>query len=327
MTGDTPICSWPKESVGLRANLLRRRLPSPRAAWRGVLTALLGVWLWGAGAPTAFARHPGVERQASLATGRLLVAARAMGDPRFAKTVVLIVDHDQDGTLGLVLNRRSEVRLGELVSGLAAQDGVGHRVYAGGPVGMDQILFLVRHPTQPEHAVRVIAGLYASGALHTLEAMLAAGKARNELHVYLGSAGWIPGQLAGEVARGDWHVAPGTLQDVFAEYPEALWTRRIQAFEPEGLQARAPDLRHGSHRLVVSAQPASQVIGIVTGQTRFRGAAGEIGIDPAVTQVGHQVVTGRGGARAPSRTIADPLVDRRVIAEQGDRSLGESQPP
>lgn len=250
----------------------------------GVLIPLLGLWLWWGMPAAAASRH--ADPRPALATGMLLVAARDMGDPRFAKTVVLIVDHDQGGTLGLVLNRRSEVRLGELVSELAGQDGVGHRVYAGGPVGMDQILFLVRHPTQPDHAVRVMADVYVSGALRTLEVMLAAGKTPQELHAYLGSAGWLPGQLAAEVERGDWHVAPGTVQDVFAEYPQALWARRIQAFEPEGLQARgrlpvpAPEstprcavvwpaafglrrLAGDSQPLVATVQPASQVIGIV----------------------------------------------------------------
>lgn len=211
-------------------------------AWRGALLAILLMLCGGFGGtrPASAGGISSAVEQASLSNGMVLVAARNMADPRFVKTVVLLVDHnDGGGSLGLILNRRSTVLLGDLVSSLAEKDTMGHPVYAGGPVGMDQVLFLVRHPRRPDRALKIMRDLYASGELQSLEAMLAEHKPRNRLHVYLGYAGWSPRQLAGEVERGDWHVAPGTLDDVFTDRPEVLWSRRIQSFEPEGLRVEA----------------------------------------------------------------------------------------
>lgn len=184
-------------------------------------------------------RREGAPRVASpeLERGMLLIARRGMPDPRFKRTVILLADHHAQGSLGLILNRRSEVAPGRLVPELLSYDLPGHRIYIGGPVHFDQLLFLFRHPSFPGEASAVMGDVYLGGSLPMLKRMLAAGTGEDRLRLYLGYAGWASGQLVGELKRGDWFVHPADPREVFAPSPGDLWHRWIQRFDPDGLQA------------------------------------------------------------------------------------------
>lgn len=159
------------------------------------------------------------------AQGRLLVATPQLQDPNFVEAVILIIAHDEEGTLGLIINRPSEVRPGELfpdLAGAAAYDG---RLYLGGPVARTNALALIRAERRPPpEAERVFDGIYASGSISVL-ADNPGGEAR--VRLYLGHAGWAPGQLEAEIDWGSWRVLPGEADLVFATAPEELWGRLI----------------------------------------------------------------------------------------------------
>lgn len=164
---------------------------------------------------------------ARLAKGKFLVASRTLQDPNFAETVILLVDYDRDGALGVVVNRPTDVALVEAlpeIGELRRRDDV---IYLGGPVARDRMLLLVRTRQQPPQSLRVFDRVFASGSLDALRKSMARGDA---IRAYAGYTGWGPGQLDREVTRGDWFIGPADSNAVFAERPAALWNTLIERY-------------------------------------------------------------------------------------------------
>jgi putative transcriptional regulator len=169
------------------------------------------------------------------AKGVFLVAARDIGDPRFHNAVVLLVKHDGDGTVGLIVNKPTRISLAEAVPDLAGVQRTDQLVFFGGPVQMDVMIFLVHSTTPVADADEVKDDMYVGGERTTLEQLLAGDRSQRPLRVFAGYAGWAPGQLDMELARGDWHVLPADAATVFDKDPEAIWEELIDREEPEGL--------------------------------------------------------------------------------------------
>src|SRR5690349_12745353 len=108
-------------------------------------------------------------RPKDIATGKLLVASRDLGDPNFAQTVVLLVRLDEDGVVGLVLNRRTKVTVAEALEDLKSAKGRPDVMYMGGPVGRSAILALGRSKAQPGDAGRVFGDVYLINSAELLE--------------------------------------------------------------------------------------------------------------------------------------------------------------
>jgi putative transcriptional regulator len=160
--------------------------------------------------------------------GRLLVATPLLGDPNFRRTVVLIVDHDEDeGTLGVVLNRPTEIPVGQVLApwtDLATDPDV---VFKGGPVSPNSALGIAMVPgTDEPVGWRALEGAPAVARLGLVDLdappdLLAA--AVKGFRIYAGYAGWGPGQLQGEIDEGAWYVLRAEPADAFGEDPGALW--------------------------------------------------------------------------------------------------------
>lgn len=170
-------------------------------------------------------------RPADLAAGKLLVASRDLPDPNFAKTVVLLVDYDEEGVLGLILNRRSKVPISRVLDEVAGAKGRTDPVYAGGPVGRAGVLALVRSRRPPGDARRVLGDVFLASSREALEKTLASEAESDTLHVYLGYSGWTKAQLEHELDLGAWYVFQGSVRAVFDADPESLWERLIRETE------------------------------------------------------------------------------------------------
>jgi putative transcriptional regulator len=180
-----------------------------------------------------------VDPQPSLtptpARGMFLVARRGLPDPNFSGTVVLLIHHDAAGTLGVVVNRRTSMTLGELAPYLDGVDDVAHAVFVGGPVALERLVFLARGAGDQGAGKPVIEGVYFSADRTVLEDLLRSATPQRALRVYVGHAGWAAGQLAYELERGDWHLAEGDAEAVFDAAPEEVWRSLIRRFEPGGI--------------------------------------------------------------------------------------------
>jgi putative transcriptional regulator len=159
--------------------------------------------------------------------GIFLVAKPGMADPRFQRSVVLVLAHSDKGTLGLIINRSTDVPLSRVLPDLQAPDAERHALFFGGPVGMDILIFLVRSGAPPEHARHVMTDVYFSVDRETLEQLLTKHKARSELRLYIGHSGWGPGQLAAEIARGDWLLTRADSATVFEKDLQTIWPQLI----------------------------------------------------------------------------------------------------
>jgi putative transcriptional regulator len=171
-----------------------------------------------------------------LAVGKVLVAARDLPDPVFAKSVILLVHYDKTGGLGLMVNHRTRLPISQALSQL--KDAAGHSdpVFAGGPVEMNTVFALLRAPAKPDGAVTVLEHTYFISTKTTLAKALQKSSNSSDLRIYLGYCGWAPQQLETEVSEGRWYIFDGSEALAFDAKPETLWTRLIA--KTEGLLAQ-----------------------------------------------------------------------------------------
>ncbi len=162
---------------------------------------------------------------AAVAPGSLLVAAPGLLDPNFRRTVVYVIEHRDRGSLGVVLNRPSEVAVRDVLPSWAPLSAKPSAVFVGGPVENETALCLAAvRPGHDPSAVDGLVSVLGPVALVDLDGDPNALAARlRGLRVFAGYAGWDGGQLAGEVARGDWIVAPALPDDVLTRRDTGLW--------------------------------------------------------------------------------------------------------
>lgn len=211
---------------------MRAGRPARRAA--AGLFALVG-WLAVAGSATA--QEPdGPARAVDGLAGRLLVASERMDDPNFAQTVIYMIEHDREGALGLVVNRPlGEMPVTDLMAPMGRDPDAGAavlRVYQGGPVSPGQGFFLHSRDVMLESSVALGDEIAVTGD-PALLALLAEGRRPRRLLFALGYAGWGPGQLESERARGAWYDIPGDPALIFAADPAQTWSRALALREVE----------------------------------------------------------------------------------------------
>ena len=152
--------------------------------------------------------------------GHLLIAGPRLLDPNFWRTVVLVGEHTEEGALGVVLNRSSETTVDEALPELALLAEEMGTVHVGGPVQPSAVVVLadfVEADDAESLVVESVGFLPAEIEPDTL------GELRRA-RVYVGYAGWGPGQLDGELEDGSWIVEPARSDDVFTDDPEGLWS-------------------------------------------------------------------------------------------------------
>ena len=184
----------------------------------------------------------------NLAVGKLLVASRDLADPNFAHTVVLIARFDDDGVVGLVLNRRTDVPISRVLEGLKAAKDRSDRVYLGGPVERPSVVALLQSHAKPEGAEHVFGGTYLIVSKTLFEQTISTRPDPAVFHVYLGYAGWAKDQLRMEVTMGAWFIFPADTETVFSTDPDSLWPQMIRKTElkvAQGGSESPPSSRRG----------------------------------------------------------------------------------
>ncbi len=178
------------------------------------------------GAPEVPAR-----RYAELAGGRLLIATRQLTGPFFAQSVVLLLDYDSDGAVGLVLNHPTNVPLPELLPEVSKLGDRRDPVFLGGPVDARRMVFLVRADAPPADSRHVVADVHATGSAEVLRGVIENDTPADRFRAYVGYAGWASGQLDAEVARGDWYIEEAAPSVIFDDSVGDLWRRLVAGHE------------------------------------------------------------------------------------------------
>lgn len=173
--------------------------------------------------------------QKSLRVGRLLVASPLLPDPNFDRTVVLVIAYGDEGALGLVLNRPSQMKVAEPLprwQHLAAEPAV---LFLGGPVQHQAVICLARHIDPGQTAGQPGPYRLVTPGVGTLDLdgdpSEVSGRV-SRIRMFAGYAGWSPGQLEGEIEAGAWWIVDARPDDPFSEDPEQLWKAVLRRQRP-----------------------------------------------------------------------------------------------
>jgi len=170
--------------------------------------------------------------------GQLLIAGATLPDPNFARTVVLVCEHGEEGALGLVLNRPGTLAVSEGAPDLRILAGDGATIDAGGPVQTNALLVLGEFEDISLSGMPVIGNVGLMGDQSSIDDLV---HVTGRVRVFAGYAGWGPGQLDAELERDDWFVAPAGIDDVFDTDADELWRRVLE--------------RKGGHFALVARMP------------------------------------------------------------------------
>ena len=159
----------------------------------------------------------------SVAKGVLLVASPSLEDPNFRQAVVLVVEHGPGGTVGLILNRSTNVLLSKALPDIAVLKGTSYRLFAGGPVEPTRFLLLFRLKEPPADARSVFDGVYMGRTPGVLERIITQAKPTETFRAFAGFAAWAPRQLEAEMLLGVWGILPPVSFSIFDTDPATFW--------------------------------------------------------------------------------------------------------
>jgi putative transcriptional regulator len=169
---------------------------------------------------------PSPDRDPSrLRPGLFLYAAPGLPETRFAETVVLLIEHGPEGSMGLVVNRPTDVPVREALQDVVEARRTDLPLSGGGPVQSEAVLALVRSPRASPGARTVLPDVHLSGDMADVRQVLKGKDPWSGLRVYSGYSGWTAGQLSAEVRAGVWVLDRADAQSVFAPDPSTLWPR------------------------------------------------------------------------------------------------------
>jgi putative transcriptional regulator len=154
------------------------------------------------------------------ARGQLLIAGPSLLDPNFWRTVVLVVEHTEEGALGLVVNRPSDTTVAEAVPELGELVDLSESLFIGGPVAPSSVIVLAEFEDASDSALIAFDDI---GVLSTNAPVQQRSAGVRRGRAFVGHSGWGPGQLDSELERDDWILEPARGEDAFAEEPLELW--------------------------------------------------------------------------------------------------------
>lgn len=160
--------------------------------------------------------------------GDLIISEPFLPDSNFSRTVILLCEHNDDGSFGFVLNKVSNLRLSDVLRGIESK--IDHQVYIGGPVQQNTLHFVHRLPNQLEDSIEVKNGLYWGGNFEQLKVILENDEVNSsEIKFFVGYSGWGEGQLMDEMKVNSWIVSKNAeLEQVFNTKAETLWKQTLE---------------------------------------------------------------------------------------------------
>jgi putative transcriptional regulator len=158
--------------------------------------------------------------------GIFLISDPFLKDPNFMRTVVLLCEHQTEGSFGFVLNKASENELGDLIKGA---EGIDFPVFEGGPVQKNSLHFIHQRPDVIEGGVEVIDGIFWGGDFElVLELIRSKQVDENDIRFFLGYSGWGEGQLDLELADKSWITREANRKMVFTQNTQQIWKAALK---------------------------------------------------------------------------------------------------
>ena len=168
---------------------------------------------------------PGAQAPRNSLTAILLVALDAVSDPNFGGSIVLVMNNLGPAPVGMIINRPMPLTVARFFPKLKRLAQVRDKVYFGGPVelGTDSVWYLFRAKTAPAGAIRVCDGVYVGSDHKLLLQLLDRPNPMQGLRIFVGHAGWFPGQLEAEIQGGAWKLKRADAGSIFNAGPQVPW--------------------------------------------------------------------------------------------------------
>ncbi len=157
--------------------------------------------------------------------GKILISEPFMVDYYFKRSVVLLAEHNKDGTFGVIINKPMDLKFDEAIKDFPSFDA---KIYLGGPVKTDSLFFIHTLGDEIADSLKIIEGLYWGGDVDRVKEMIELNKITGDnIRFFIGYSGWVPNQLNMELKRDSWVVSDITADVMMQTDPEKLWKRSL----------------------------------------------------------------------------------------------------
>lgn len=161
--------------------------------------------------------------------GRFLVSEPFMDDPNFSRTVIIMAEHNEEGSLGYVLTKKLNLKISQVFEGLPEFEAP---MYLGGPVGHNTLHLMHCVPAKISGGEELAEGLFWGGDFEKVKQLLSLNLLLpSEIFFFIGYSGWGKGQLNEEIKRKSWIIAPENPNLVFNPHPEHLWKDVLKSMD------------------------------------------------------------------------------------------------
>lgn len=172
--------------------------------------------------------------QAQYGKGSFLIANPVLPDPNFSRTVVLLCNHNDEGSFGLVVNRKSELKAAELFADTDFFPDYDREVFIGGPVSQSQVFYLCRSRNPIPGLETICDGVQLGMSWETLaDAYRTLDDPNEDIRFYLGYSGWGAGQLDGEMEQRSWLISDASAPFVFETVEDHIWAKTVKSLGKE----------------------------------------------------------------------------------------------
>ncbi len=160
------------------------------------------------------------------AKGKILISEPFLNDYYFKRSVVLLAEHNEEGTFGLIINKPFDLMLSDIIKDFPAFNAT---VFLGGPVKTDSLYFIHTLGQTIENSLEITDGLFWGGDIDHVKELISTGKiSPKEIKFFVGYSGWVSKQLDGELARNSWLVAAIRAKQVMEANPDNLWKESVK---------------------------------------------------------------------------------------------------
>ncbi|MCD4682009.1 MAG: YqgE/AlgH family protein [Bacteroidales bacterium] len=158
--------------------------------------------------------------------GKILISEPFLVDYYFKRSVVLLAEHNEEGSFGLIINKPVDLRLSDIVKDFPSFD---TPIYLGGPVKTDSLYFIHTMGNEIENSMEISEGLFWGGDIEIVKELITIERIDpKEIKFFVGYSGWVSKQLEGELARNSWLVANIKAKDVMEANPDKMWKKTVK---------------------------------------------------------------------------------------------------
>lgn len=158
--------------------------------------------------------------------GKILISEPFLPDYYFGRSVVLLIEHNEDGTFGLIINKHDSRSVNDVLTDLPSFDAP---LYIGGPVKNESLFFIHTRPDLIDESIPIIKSLFWGGNIEMVKELITLNLiGQDEIRFFSGYSGWVPEQLDNELKRNSWLVSSISSRLIMKSHPDALWENSLK---------------------------------------------------------------------------------------------------